>query len=318
MGNRIDNTPAIECRTHVDSLGSGVPCGWPQAATGAPVTESRAVWIDLRCVPQQRGLSHEAQAHSAIARVTQLAEIASAIARGRPHFACIEYDYPDGARLAAVPLLRREFPSLPVLMFTEYHTEALAVWAFRNRVWDYRVKPVTSETLGRLFEVLMSTVGAAGARDAWSASVLPPELRAPAGHLRKPLTATTRTAAAVAWTSEHYAEACPIKLVAGLCHLSESEFSRAFRREQGVSFSQFLLQYRVAMAREFLGEPRASVSQVAYAVGFNDLSYFGRVFRRLVGVPATQYQRRHAPVEASAGMARTLAAGSFDKSASLC
>ncbi|MDN5850706.1 MAG: helix-turn-helix domain-containing protein, partial [Nitrococcus sp.] len=38
--------------------------------------------------------------------------------------------------------------------------------------------------------------------------------------------------------------------------------------------------------------PHASVSQVAYAVGFNDLSYFGRMFRQLVGEPATCYQQR--------------------------
>ncbi|HNL42746.1 MAG TPA: AraC family transcriptional regulator, partial [Ottowia sp.] len=129
---------------------------------------------------------------------------------------------------------------------------------------------------------------------------LPPELREPAGHLRKSLQASARTAAAVAWIGEHYGEPCPIKLMAELCHLSPSEFSRAFHREQGVPFCHFLQHHRVTMAREFLREPGATVSQVAYAVGFNDLSYFGRVFRRLVGVPATQYQRLKAPPQGKA------------------
>lgn len=267
----------------------------PGDAGGAAVSAARVVWIDLRCVPQQRGLALDAQAHVELVCITQLADVARTIARARPHFACVEYDYPDGARLAAVPLLRRDFPQLPLLMFTEYHTEALAVWAFRHRVWDYRVKPVSGETLARLFEALIDAAADAPTRELWSASALPPELRAPAGHLRKPLIASTRTAAALAWIGEHYAEACPIKLVAGLCHLSESEFSRAFHREHGASFCHFLLHYRVAMAREFLAEPGALVSQVAYAVGFNDLSYFGRVFRRVVGMSATHYQRVHAP-----------------------
>ncbi|MBS0392516.1 MAG: helix-turn-helix domain-containing protein [Proteobacteria bacterium] len=252
----------------------------------------RAVWLDLRCMPQQRGLWPDAEAYCGITRITQLAEAVHSIETQRPHFVGMEFDYPDRIRLAAVPLVRHAFPTLPVLMFTEYHTEALAVWAFRCRVWDYRVLPVTPEMLARLVEVLMSSVADPMARDGWLATELPADLRAPAGHLRKPLMAAPRTSAAVAWVSEHFAEGCPVKVVAGLCHLSESEFSRAFHREHGLSFSRFLLQYRVARARDLLGEPGSSVSQVAYAVGFNDLSYFGRVFRRFVGVPATQYQRQ--------------------------
>ncbi|HNL43062.1 MAG TPA: response regulator, partial [Ottowia sp.] len=119
-----------------------------------PAPAPRAVWIDLRCMPQPHGLYQDARPHGVMARITQLADIVGAIARWRPHFVCIDYDYPDGARLDAVPRVRREFPQLPVLMFTDYHTEALAVWALRHRVWDYRVKPVTVSTLRRLFEVL--------------------------------------------------------------------------------------------------------------------------------------------------------------------
>ncbi len=255
------------------------------------MSNQRAVWMDLRCLSQQRGLWLDAQPHCDVQRITQLAEVSSSIAAQRPHFLAIEYDYPDRARLAAVPLVRRGFPALPVLMFTEYHTEALAVWAFRCRVWDYRVMPVTAATLVRLIEVVMSAVADPASCHGWLATALPVDLRAPAGHLCKPLTAAPRTATAVAWVSAHYAEPCPIKVVAELCHLSESEFSRAFHREHGLSFCSYLLQYRVARARDFLGEPGAQVSQVAYAVGFNDLSYFGRVFRRFVGLPATQYQR---------------------------
>jgi transcriptional regulator GlxA family with amidase domain len=52
---------------------------------------------------------------------------------------------------------------------------------------------------------------------------------------------------------------------------------------------------RVAKARGFLAEPNASISQVAYTVGFHDLSHFGRTFRRLVGEPATRCHQRVSP-----------------------
>lgn len=254
----------------------------------------RAVWLDLRCIPQQCGLCPDAKPYCDALRISRIEEIHGTVAEHRPQFFCIEYDYPDQGRLRAVPLVRRGFPELPVLMFTEYHSEALAMWAFRSRVWDYRVKPVTAGTLARLIEALTHAAESASS-NGWQVDPFPPDLLAPAGHLRKPLIATRHTAAAIAWISEHYGEPVRIEIVAGLCHLSESEFSRAFHREHGLSFRRFLLQYRIAKARDFLAEPDASVSQVAYAVGFNDLSHFGRMFRRFVGVPATQYQRHFQP-----------------------
>ncbi|HKZ09845.1 MAG TPA: DNA-binding response regulator [Rhodanobacteraceae bacterium] len=254
------------------------------------MTTLRAVWIDFCRMPHRHGLFLDAQRHCDVLRVTIPEAILSAIRGHRAQVICIEYDYPDQIRLRAVTLVRREFPALPVLMFTEYHSEALAIWAYRSRVWDYRVKPVDEKTLAQLVES-MALASRSAQSDGWLALSFPHDLIAPAGHLRRPLVAAPHTAAAVAWISEHYAEACRVETLAALCHRSESEFSRAFHREHGISCRRFLLQYRIARARDFLAEPHASISQVAYAVGFNDLSHFGRVFRRVVGMPATHYQR---------------------------
>jgi len=276
-------------RKKPDMAPQTLACPSPVGPAPQPV---RAIWIDLRCQPDARSLWLDAASQGDWVRLTRLVDLGGAVARQRPQFACIEFDYPDRTRLAAVPLLRREFPALPLLMFTEYHTEALAIWAFRCRVWDYRVKPVSADTLVRLIQAAGAFVRRVALDGGWLIPALPPDLLAPAGHLRRPLTAAPRTAAAVAWIGEHYAEPCPVKTVADLCHLSESEFSRAFHREQGTSYRRFLLNYRIGKAREFLSEPRASVSQVAYAVGFNDLSQFGRMFRRVVGLSASHFQQR--------------------------
>jgi AraC-like DNA-binding protein len=78
---------------------------------------------------------------------------------------------------------------------------------------------------------------------------------------------------------------------ARVCHLSPCEFSRRFHADQGVSFSQYLLRLRVERAAALLAEPRRSVSDVAYSVGFNDVSYFARAFRRFIGMPASAYRQ---------------------------
>lgn len=259
------------------------------------MTTPRALWLDCCFTPQRHSLARIAERCCDMRCVNRPSAVLSAVHEWRPNFVCVEYDYPDRVRLRAIPLLRRHVPELPLLMLTEYHSEELAIWAFRHRVWDYRVKPITEDVLSRLIDVL------AGGElrpqpHGWLADAIPRDLVAPSGHLRKPLIAAPRTAPAVIYISEHYAEAVRIETLARLCHLSASEFSRTFHHEHGISFRRFLLNYRIAMARDFLAEPQASVSQVAWAVGFNDVSHFGRMFRRLVGEPATRYQRRlHSP-----------------------
>jgi two-component system response regulator YesN len=81
---------------------------------------------------------------------------------------------------------------------------------------------------------------------------------------------------------------------ARVCHLSPCEFSRRFHAEHGVTFSQYVLRLRVERAARLLSERPCSVSDAAYSVGFNDLSYFARVFRRIVGMPASAYRQSRA------------------------
>lgn len=58
----------------------------------------------------------------------------------------------------------------------------------------------------------------------------------------------------------------------------------------GVIFGQHLLRYRLERACEGLARPGALAKEVAYAVGFNDLSYFSWAFKRQLGVCPRDYQ----------------------------
>lgn len=267
---------------------------------------ARLLWIDLCHRPQPDGLIRALPGDCAAMRVVRVDAIRAAVDAHDPRFLCIEYDYPDRARLQAIHLVRRAFPSLPVLMFTQYHSEALAVWALRSRVWDYRVKPISAGVLSRSVEAAARHAEPMGSGGPW-ADPFPPDLAMPAGHIRGPLTLGRRTDAAVAYITESFDKKITIEVLAELCRLSLSEFSRAFHREQGITCRRFLLQYRVARARDLLTELDAPVSQVAYAVGFNDLSHFARAFRSIVGVPASEFQRRQHCTQRASGQSARLA-----------
>ena len=64
-------------------------------------------------------------------------------------------------------------------------------------------------------------------------------------------------------------------------------------QETGTSFTERVLELRLQRSRSMLARPRhdaLKVSQIAYASGFNDISYFNRCFRRRFGASPTQYR----------------------------
>lgn len=93
--------------------------------------------------------------------------------------------------------------------------------------------------------------------------------------------------------AERYAGPLEQAEVADAVHLSPSAFSRFFRRMTGRTFVAYVHELRVADACRRLIEGDAAVTEVCFACGFQNLSNFNRVFRRLRGVSPRDYRRRH-------------------------
>ena len=67
-----------------------------------------------------------------------------------------------------------------------------------------------------------------------------------------------------------------------------------FRRCKGMTFSQFVMQYRLNTVCSLLEHSRKSVSEICWLVGFNDVPHFVRVFTREKGVSPGRYRKRQA------------------------
>lgn len=84
-------------------------------------------------------------------------------------------------------------------------------------------------------------------------------------------------------------------------------FSRAFRREQGTTFRDYLMRLRIESAAAQLRTGDKSIVDVGCSVGFNDPSQFARLFRRHMGVSPKAY--RNSARAACAPTADAMAAG---------
>jgi len=95
------------------------------------------------------------------------------------------------------------------------------------------------------------------------------------------------------FVQQHFHEKFPASAIAKYCGLSRFQFSRSFHHVFGITFREYLLRYRIREACVRLSKGTAPVTEIAYAVGFHDGSYFARMFRRYTGMLPSQYAREH-------------------------
>lgn len=256
------------------------------------MSSANFLWLDFRRDTSTSGLFHSLVPSYDAPNLFHRCDTATLIQACRPRFLCFEFDVPQASDLAVLQQTKRHHPDLPVLMITESHSESLAVWAFRSGVWDYLVKPLRADDLNTRIEILTDLCLGRHPGDPrlpWPAPLhrsvylkASPEI--PQGH---------KTLLGRDYVEKHFAEIVRLPVVAGLCHMSESEFSRVFKKEHGHTFCEYLLKFRICKACELLADASVRVKTVAFDVGFNDLSYFDRTFRRYTGVTPSQYQ--HVP-----------------------
>ena len=94
----------------------------------------------------------------------------------------------------------------------------------------------------------------------------------------------------VLYIEQHAAEALTLEQIADVCGKSVSQAERLFRAEQGCSLYQFVLDQKLAIARQLLTETGMTVKDIAAYLSFNDEFYFSGLFRRKVGVSPTKYR----------------------------
>jgi AraC-like DNA-binding protein len=93
---------------------------------------------------------------------------------------------------------------------------------------------------------------------------------------------------------EHHTEDLSLGQVAAAVHTSIFYFCKLFRKVTGTTFTEFVSRTRIERAKNLLLNPNLRISEVAYEVGFQSLTHFNRVFKRVVGESPTNY-RGHLP-----------------------
>lgn len=215
------------------------------------------------------------------------------IAQIQPFVVCFQFDHPELRGLAELRLTKERLPAIPLIMITHGHSESLAVWAFRTRVWDYFIQPVDLERFLAVIDKLAEFRAGAGRGPSSSCNTLTLTNQIPS-YLRvrgdDPHAHDTSLERVVSFVERNLHRKIPQTEAAELCSLSPFQFSRLFKRKYQLTFQEYVLRKRISEAMKMLHHPGATVSDVCFNVGFNDPSYFARTFHRYVGESPSRYR----------------------------
>jgi len=81
-----------------------------------------------------------------------------------------------------------------------------------------------------------------------------------------------------------------VNIVAEKVHLTTPAFCRYFKRQTNMTFTDFVNQYRIDMAKNHLMQDK-NITETCYAIGFESLSYFNKLFNRIVGQNPSDFKK---------------------------
>jgi len=247
------------------------------------------VWVAFESSDASMNLKQRLKRRFSIATCTP-AELAMHD-RWEPKAVILDFNHITSMGVRLVLKLKRLHVSVPVILLTESSSEQLVIWAFRAGVWDYYIKPLSDREqdriesrLQRLLQILDSNVERRQSlclSEEFQVSESCPDARA-----------SRRLMPAVMIIEKNYSSKITETELAESCQLSVHHFSRLFKQAMGMTLQSYIIERRLQEAEKLLREGVHQVSAVAFSVGFNDPSYFGKVFKRAYDMTPSQYQEQ--------------------------
>lgn len=91
----------------------------------------------------------------------------------------------------------------------------------------------------------------------------------------------------------YYEELTLVSLAAKYC-VESSYFSRMFKQETGKNLMLYITDKRVEKAKEIMHQSDISMAEIAFMVGYDDYTYFSKVFKKVTGVSPREYRNKTA------------------------
>lgn len=198
-----------------------------------------------------------------------------------------DIEMPQGSGLDLFEWVKSYYPRTECIFVTCHDEYSFLRAAMQLGSCDYILKPVDyaqlNETLGEVVKRLSSQNEV---REVRERAVLKP-IEAAASSSANPYIVQI-----ISYITEHLIEPIAIADLAEVLHLNAQYVMRLFKKEVGCPIIQYITARRIALSVRYLEETNISVADIAVLCGFDNYSYFIRLFKRFTNETPVSFRKK--------------------------
>jgi len=203
-------------------------------------------------------------------------EAVTAVHRFLPDIMLIDIKMPELNGLEAQKKIIEFHPAIKTVIITAYSDFSYAQEAIKYNIFDFLLKPVPPVDLYACIDKILGQLQKETAKSE-----------------RKEQEVLTAVQRAIAYIDAHYTKGLRIGDVAERVNLSEKYFSRYFKQQTGLSFTDYLNLRLIKKSKDLLIHTKYPIYNIAIELNFSDAAYFTKVFRRYEKVTPSQYRQKY-------------------------
>ncbi|MBP3039881.1 response regulator [Bacillaceae bacterium Marseille-Q3522] len=199
--------------------------------------------------------------------------------RFQPDIILMDIRMPETSGLEAQKRIIQYLPNVKTIILTAHSDFQYAQEAIKEGVFDYLLKPVRPDDLNKSIKKALAMMY----KTPLSAEKTKPEDTASGKEMLK---------SALRYIELHYMKEIKLNTVAEKVHLNPQYFSRIFKKEFHVTFTEYVTQLRIEAAKKLLLQTERPVYRIAIELGFADAAYFSKVFFKSVQCTPIEFRKR--------------------------
>ncbi len=198
----------------------------------------------------------------------------------KPNIILMDIGIPELDGLAAQRKIIDFLPDVRTIILTAYSDFQHAQDAINSQVVDYLVKPIRTKKLTDAIDRILKdfkkdNTYTSGVREITKISQ------------------NTAIQQALVYIENHYLENIQVAELAKSLYLNPQYFSRLFKKELNISFSEFLILYRLEKSKDLLIDTDLPIYAIASCTGFSDSSYYCKLFKKYVHMSPLNFRNKN-------------------------
>ncbi|WP_044913326.1 response regulator transcription factor [Butyrivibrio sp. WCE2006] len=199
-----------------------------------------------------------------------------------------DIDMPHGTGLDLLKYIREQGNNVPTIFLTNYADFSYAQKAVELRSFHYFLKPIDYAELTRIIKKALKE-----AEEVQNQKSLSPE-----GKIDIPDISTdsieneSNITAMLKYVDDHFREDISREQLSVMFFFDPDYITKIFKKQTGMSYKNYVIEKRLSLAKELLSESDYPIHDISQYVGYDNYSYFTRLFKKSFGITPIEYRGR--------------------------